>query len=131
MSENGIVRVPSAHDFPATVARLEAAIVDAGLTLMAKVDHAGNAARHELSLRPTTLFLFGSPKAGTPLMAAAASFGLDLPQKALVVAEDEGQVAVLYNDPAYLAARHGVDAEHPVLAKVVGVLATLAAKATS
>ena len=95
------------------------------LRLIAQVDHAAGAASVGLDLRPTIEVFFGNPKLGTPLMQVAPTVGIDLPQKILFIEEGDG-VRVLYNDPAYLAERHGLPADTPQLAVVGGALAKLA-----
>jgi uncharacterized protein (DUF302 family) len=105
---DGLVTVESDQEFDATVSRIEAAIEASPLTLVTTVDHAANAAAVDRDLPPTTLFLFGNPDAGTPLMQEGRSIAIDLPQK-LLVWEDDEQVLVVYNDPQYLADRHGLE----------------------
>ena len=103
-----IITKPSPYSVDVTVERIEAALRSHNLALFALVDHSGEAARVGLALRPTKLLIFGSPKAGTPLMVASPLLGLDLPLKALVWQDDAGQVYVSYNSTAYLAARHHI-----------------------
>jgi uncharacterized protein (DUF302 family) len=95
------------------------------LRLIAQVDHAAGAASVGLELRPTIEVFFGNPKLGTPLMQAAPTVGIDLPQKMLFIEEGDG-ARVLYNDPAYLAERHGLPADTPQLEVISGALAKLA-----
>lgn len=107
----GIVHRASPLSVAATVERLTEAIAGAGATLFAVIDHSGEAERAGLSLRDTKLLIFGNPRAGTPLMQAAPTVALDLPLKALVWAGDDGQVWMTFLDPAWLAARHHLDAD--------------------
>src|SRR5262249_37421464 len=79
-----------------------------GITVFARVDHAAGAKSVGLALRPTTLVIFGNPAAGTPLMQAAQTAGIDLPLKTLVWQDADGSVKVTYNDPAWIAARHAL-----------------------
>lgn len=88
--------------------KLEAVVKARGLTVFARIDHAAGAAKIGKSLRPTELLIFGNAQGGTPLMECVQSFGIDLPLKALVWADADGQTWVSYNDPAFLAQRHGV-----------------------
>jgi uncharacterized protein (DUF302 family) len=111
MAGSGLVQVSSRYSFEETVRRLEAAFAAKSLTVFAVIDHSGEAARIGLTMRPTKVLIFGSPKAGTPLMAAAPSLAIDLPLKALVAEDVAGKVSVTYNDPAYLKDRHGVSEE--------------------
>ena len=128
---NGLITQQSIHDLTTTHEKLESAIAEAGLTLMTVVDHQANAASVNLELRPTRLFIFGNPNAGTPLMQNAQSMAIDLPQKMLIWEDDAGVVFVTYNDPMYLAQRHGVTGMDEALTKISGVLASLATSATS
>lgn len=109
--DNGLVQVPSHYSAEETVRRLEAAFAAKGLQLFAVVDHSGEAEKVGLKMRPTTVVIFGSPKAGTPLMVAAPSLAIDLPLKALVAEDAEGKVSVTYNSSEYLKERHGVSDE--------------------
>src|ERR1700749_3053816 len=106
--ENGLLQVRSRNSVEETVRRLEAAFTAKGLQVFAVVDHSGEAEKVGLKMRPTKVVIFGSPKAGTPLMVAAPSLAIDLPLKALVAEDAPGKVSVTYNDPQYLKERHGV-----------------------
>ncbi|HWA79682.1 MAG TPA: DUF302 domain-containing protein [Acetobacteraceae bacterium] len=131
MSDNGLVTLQSAHNFVTTLARIEAALNARGITLFMRIDHAAGASGVGLSLRPTTLLLFGSPLAGTPLMQAAQTAGIDLPLKALIWQDAAGTVNLTYNDPEWIAARHalGEDAQKSVTVLAAGVQ-SLARQAT-
>jgi len=131
VSDNGLVTLQSTHDFVTTLARIEAALKARGITLFARVDHAAGANGAGLSLRPTMLLLFGNPAAGTPLMQAAQTAGIDLPLKMLVWRDAAGTVSLTYNDPEWIAARHalGEEAQKPVAALAAG-LQSLAREAT-
>ena len=109
--DNGLDRVPSHYSVEETVRRLEAAFAAKGLQVFAVVDHSGEAEKVGLKMRPTKVVIFGSPKAGTPLMVAAPSLAIDLPLKALVAEDAEGKVSVTYNSPEYLKQRHSVPEE--------------------
>ena len=107
-ADNGVVNVPSNHSVPETVDRLESMAKAKGLTVFARIDFSGDAARNALEMRPTQMLIFGNPKAGTPLMIATPSVAIDLPLKALAWQDASGQVWLSYNAPEYLGARHGV-----------------------
>src|SRR5271157_4249950 len=124
--EAGIVNVASHHSVEQTVARFEAILEARGVKLFALIDHSGEAEKAGLQMRPTKVLIFGSPKAGTPLMIAAPSVAIDLPLKILVWEDGEGKVWVAYNSPAYLQTRHGVP---PELVQNIAVVETLAVKA--
>jgi uncharacterized protein (DUF302 family) len=78
------------------------------MTIFARVDHAAGAAKIGKQLRPTELLVFGNPQGGTPFIECSQTVGIDLPLKALVWQDESGQVWIGYNDPAYIAQRHGV-----------------------
>jgi uncharacterized protein (DUF302 family) len=104
----GLVTKPSPYPVAETMDRMERAVKDRELVVIARVDHAAAAQKAGLTLRPTQLLIFGNPKAGTLLMQTAQSIGIDLPLKALVWEDDKGKVWIAFNDPSWLAARHGV-----------------------
>jgi len=105
---NGLVQLRSKNSVEEVVAQLEAMLLSKGIKLFAVVDHSGEAAKAGLTMPPTKLVIFGNPKAGTPVMLASPSVAIDLPLKILVAADSEGQTWISYNDPAYLAQRHGL-----------------------
>jgi uncharacterized protein (DUF302 family) len=128
---DGLVTLRSAHDFQTTLDRLLKALEVKGVTVFARIDHAAGAAGVGLPLRPTTLVIFGNPAAGTPLMQAEQTAGIDLPLKALVWQDAGGAVNLSYNDPAWIAARHAPGGEaKPAIAALGGALKAFAAQAT-
>ena len=104
---DGLIAVRSPYGAIETMNRLEATVKQRGLTVFARIDHAAGAAKVGKSLRPTELLIFGNPAGGTPLMECAQTAGIDLPLKALVWEDDASQVWLGFNDPAFLAQRHG------------------------
>jgi len=115
----GIKTRISSHSFEDTVDRLQELLVERGITLFCLVDHSGEAREVGLKMPPTKLLIFGSPKAGTPLMLAAPSLALDLPLKILIAQQPDGGVLLSWNDPAWLQQRHALPIEMlPVLAAV-------------
>jgi uncharacterized protein (DUF302 family) len=126
-ADNGIVSKPSNHSIDETVEKLKGILQAKGVTLFALVDHSGEAEKVGMKMRPTKLLIFGSPKAGTPLMQAAPSIAIDLPLKILVAEDEKGKVWVSYNSSAYLQQRHGLPQE---LLQNIAVVEVLAAKAT-
>lgn len=125
-ADNGIVNQPSNHSVDETVQRLKGILQTKGVTLFVLVDHSGEAEKAGMKMRPTKLLIFGSPKAGTPLMLAAPSSAIDLPLKILVWEDAGGKAWISYNSPAYLQERHGLPAE---LMPNISSLETLAAQA--
>ena len=104
----GLVKHESPHGPQETMDRLKRGVEDKGLKVFARIDHAEGAASVDQSLRPTELLVFGNPRGGTPFMQCAQTIGIDLPMKALVWKDGNGQVWLGYNDPAHIADRHGV-----------------------
>ncbi len=128
----GVVKVRSNNSFNKTVEKLETAIkANAALKIVAKIDHAANAKGTEIELRPTVLFIFGNPQMGTPLMAAAQTAALDLPQKMIVFEDEKGAVFVAFNDQAFIAKRHGIALDHLVVKTAATGLGNLAKAATT
>jgi len=126
--DKGIVDVASNYSVDQTVERLKGILDAKGVTLFALVDHSGEAAQAGMTMPPTKLLIFGSPKAGTPVMLAAPSIAIDLPLKILVWEDGGGKVWVSYNSPSYLQQRHGVPAELVPNIAVVEALANKAAQ---
>jgi uncharacterized protein (DUF302 family) len=125
---NGIVSNPSAHSVDETVEKLKGILQAKGVMLFALVDHSGEAAKAGLKMPPTKLLIFGSPKAGTPLMLASPSIAIDLPLKILVSEDTSGKVWVSYNSPAYLGERHNLP---PDLLQNIAVVEAVASNAAS
>ena len=123
---NGIVDKLSHHSVVDTVDKLKGILLSKGVMLFAIVDHSGEAEKVGMKMRPTKLLIFGSPKAGTPLMQAAPSIAIDLPLKILVWEDEQSKVWVSFNSPAYLQRRHGIP---PELLQNIAVVESLAAKA--
>lgn len=109
--ENGLVQIASHYSVDETVRRLHSAFEGKGLQVFSIVDHSGEAEKAGLKMPPTKVVIFGSPKAGTPLMLATPSLAIDLPLKALVAEDGDGKVWVTCNSPEYLQQRHGVPPE--------------------
>lgn len=130
-SGEGLVTTESAYGPDETFERLRGAVEsNESLTVLASVDHQANAESVDMDLRPTKLLIFGSPKAGTPLMQSAQTTGIDLPQKALVYEDASGKTYLAYNDPGYIAERHGITGADQQLDMISTVLESLATEAT-
>jgi uncharacterized protein (DUF302 family) len=125
-ADNGIIDKPSIHSVEQTVERLKDILHSKGVTLFVLVDHSGEAEKVGMKMRPTKLLIFGSPRAGTPLMLAAPNIALDLPLKILVWEDGQGKVWLSYNSPQYLMQRHDLP---PDLLPNIAVVEALAAKA--
>lgn len=127
--DDGMVRLRSTRDFPQTVRALDSALTARNLTVFARVDHAANASRVNMALRPTTLFIFGNPQVGTRLMQCEQTSAIDLPLKVLVWEDSTRAVWVSYVAPTQLAERHGLQACRATLDQVDTALASLASAA--
>ncbi|MGD8493724.1 MAG: DUF302 domain-containing protein [Desulfobacterales bacterium] len=129
-ADTGLMNVKSSHDVKTTADRLESVLKEKGMTVFLRVNHSEGARKVGKQLRPTELVIFGNPKVGAPLMQCGQTVGIDLPQKALIWQDEGGQVWLTYNDPQYLAKRHGIDGCKPVLDKVQNALKNFAQAAT-
>jgi uncharacterized protein (DUF302 family) len=107
---DGLTTIASSLGAKETMDRLEAEVKARGLTVFVRVDHAGGAAAVGLPLRPTELLIFGNARSGTPLMQANQVAGIDLPLKALVYEDPSGKVWLAYDNPSWIAQRHGLGA---------------------
>jgi len=110
--------------------RLQAEISAKGMKVFARIDHAAGAAEAGLELRPTELIIFGNARGGTPLMRSAQTVGIDLPLKALVWEDAAGTTWLSYNEPSWIAHRHGVANAEPVVSKMRGALSAMARRIT-
>ena len=126
-ADNGIINKASNHSVDQTVDKLKGILQAKGVTLFALIDHSGEAEKAGMKMRPTKLLIFGSPKAGTPLMLAAPSSAIDLPLKILVWEDNDGKVWTSYNSAAYLQQRHGFPLD---LVPNIAVVEKLAGAAT-
>jgi uncharacterized protein (DUF302 family) len=124
--DNGFISEPSNHSVDETAERLKDILQAKGVTLFALIDYSGEAEKIGMKMRPTKLLIFGSPRAGTPLMLAAPSTAIDLPLKILIWEDSEGRVWLSYNDLAYLKQRHSIPEE---LLQNIAAVQTLAVNA--
>ncbi len=127
-ANNGIVSRPSNHSVNEVVATLQTILQSKGVTLFSVIDHSGEAAKLGMRMPNTKLLIFGSPKAGTPIMLAAPTIALDLPLKILVAEDTAGQTWLSYNSSDYLRERHGVP---PNLVANIAVIETLVREAAA
>ena len=119
ISNNGITHLSSSDSVDEVLDRLLSLLKAKAITVFAVVDHSGEAAKVGLEMNATRLVIFGSPKAGTPLMVAAPDSALDLPLKILIAAGPDGTTRVSYNTPAYLQNRYGFTSE--LLGNIAGL----------
>jgi uncharacterized protein (DUF302 family) len=125
----GMITLQSAHPVAVTVDRLATALEAAGFRIFARVDHGAGARSVDMALPPTELLIFGKPRAGTVLMQAGRTVGIDLPLKYLVWEDAEGRVQLGWNDPAWMVARHGIAPKAPPVANIAGALRKIASEA--
>jgi uncharacterized protein (DUF302 family) len=130
MSENGLITLQSAFGAKETIDRLVSEVKAKGMAVFARIDHAAGASEAGLALRPTELLIFGNAKGGTPLMQAKQTIGIDLPLKALAWEDADGKVWLSYNEPEWLAQRHGESALKEVTGRLAAALAAVAKAAT-
>src|ERR1700678_3321889 len=121
----GLTTIQSSFGPKETMDRLEKDIAAHGMQVFARINHAALATQAGLTLRPTEVILFGNPRGGTPLMQANQTIGIDLPLKALVWQDAAGKNWVSYNEPEWLAKRHGVDGAERVIAAMGVALSDL------
>jgi uncharacterized protein (DUF302 family) len=132
MAADGLITVESSFEPKDTMNRLETEVKARGMTVFSRIDHAMGAAEVGLPLRPTELLIFGNARGGTPLMQSNQTTGIDLPLKALVWQDAAGSTWLSYNDPSWLAKRHGLGHEVDVaLGAVSAALSALARAATA
>jgi uncharacterized protein (DUF302 family) len=127
---DGLISIKSSHDVQRTADRLENTLRGKGMTVFIRINHAEGAQKVGKKLRPTELVVFGNPKVGTPLMQCSQSVAIDLPQKALIWEDEAGHVWLSYNDPRYLAKRHGITECLNVIKKIEKALSNFAHAAT-
>jgi len=121
----GLISISSRFGSKETMDRLEAAIRAKGMNMFARIDHAAGAAAVGLTLRPTELIIFGNACGGTPLMQSAQTVGIDLPLKALVWEDEVGKTWISYNEPGWIAQRHGVSNANLTVSKLTDLLSAM------
>ncbi len=115
MAAEGMISIKSDHGVKTTADRLVRELQAKGVTVFKRINHAEGAKSVGIVMRPTVLVIFGNPKSGTPLMMCQRSVAIDLPQKALIWEDSQGQTWLGYNDPYYLALRHQIKGcEQPI-----------------
>jgi uncharacterized protein (DUF302 family) len=129
-ADNGMISLKSSHDVKITADRLEKNLIAKGMMVFIRINHTEGAQKVGKKLRPTEVIIFGNPKVGTPLMQCGQSVAIDLPQKALIWEDEAGQVWLSYNDPKYLAKRHGIKDCVDVIKKIETTIGNFANAAT-
>lgn len=131
LAAEGVIDVKSNHSAKETAVRLETILMNKGMTVFNRIPHSASAAKVDVKLRNTELFIFGNPKVGSPLMKCQQSVAIDLPQKALIWEDASGQVWISYNDPRYLQKRHSISGCDEVISKIENALSAITKKAAT
>jgi uncharacterized protein (DUF302 family) len=131
MAADGLTTLRSSYGPKDTIERLEAEVKARGMTVFARIDHAAGAAAVGLTLRPTEVVIFGNANGGTPLMQSTQTVGIDLPLKALVWQDAAGSTWLSYNDPSWLAQRHGLGREVEATITAMTIMLGALAKAAT
>ncbi len=127
----GMVDVKSSFGVKETADRLESVLKEKGMTIFNRVNHSEAAKNVGVELRETELIIFGNPKVGSPLMKCQQSVAIDLPQKALIRKDSEGETWISYNNPKYLNKRHNFSNCEEVISKIEKALAGIAKAAAT
>ena len=128
--EQGLVNKKSQFSVKVTLDRLEDVLRKKGITIVTRWSHHAGAKKAAIPLRPTELLIFGNPKMGSHFFTSQQTAGIDLPMKALAWKDKKGQVWLTYNDPMYIANRHGIDNRPAIVKKMTGALNNLTNAAT-
>jgi uncharacterized protein (DUF302 family) len=131
MAAHGLTTIRSSYGPEETMNRFEAEVRARGMTAFAHIDHAAGAAAVGLSLRPTELLIFGNARGGTPLMELVQTAGIDLPMKALVWQDASGVTWLSYNNPTWIAKRHGLHSEAGAAVRVLTAALTQMARSAT
>jgi uncharacterized protein (DUF302 family) len=127
----GLTSIQSSFGPKATMDRLDAEISAREMIVFARIDHAAGAAEVGLTLRPTELIIFGNARGGTPLMQSVQTVGIDLPLKLLVWQDAQGKTWISYNEPGWIAQRHGIADAQAVVNKMADLLSAISRKAAA
>lgn len=129
--DSGLVNKKSAHTAKATIDRLQSLLKQKGITVALRWSHSDRAKAAGIELRPTELIIFGNPKLGSHMFTSKQSAGIDLPMKVLAWEDEQGQTWVAYNEPGYLARRHGIKDRAEIINKMSAALQQLTDKAAA
>jgi uncharacterized protein (DUF302 family) len=128
--DNGMISKKSNFSVKVTLDRLENVLRKKGITIVTRWSHHAGAKKAGIDLRPTELLIFGNPKMGSHFFTSNQTAGIDLPMKALAWKDEKGQVWLTYNDPVYIANRHGINDRPAIVKKMTGALNNLTNAAT-
>lgn len=129
--DTGMVTKKSAHSARVTIDRLEKILNAKGLTVAMRWSHSDRAAGTDIDLRPTELIIFGNPRLGSHLFTSRQTAGIDLPMKALAWEDEHGKTWLTYNDPGYIARRHGIEDRPEIIKIMTGALQQITDKAVT
>jgi uncharacterized protein (DUF302 family) len=124
-SDDGIVRIKSAYSMPETIKRIKKDVADKGIMFFDEIDQSKLAADAGVTLRPSTLIVFGNPPLGTLFLTSNPSAGLDWPVRVLVYQDEKGDVWVNYTDFTWIAHRHGIMDRDEAFKKASEVIAAI------
>jgi uncharacterized protein (DUF302 family) len=123
--DDGIVRIKSAYSMPETIKRLKKDVADKGIMFFNEIDQSKLAADAGVTLRPSTLLVFGNPPLGTLFLTSNPAAGLDWPVRLLVYQDEKDDIWVLYTDFTWIAHRHGIMDRDEAFAKASDVIASI------
>jgi uncharacterized protein (DUF302 family) len=123
--DDGIVRIKSAYSMPETIKRIKKDVADKGIMFFDEIDQSKLAADAGVTLRPSTLIVFGNPPLGTLFLTSNPSAGLDWPVRVLVYQDEKGDVWVNYTDFTWIAHRHGIMDRDDAFKKATEVIASI------
>jgi uncharacterized protein (DUF302 family) len=109
--DDGVVRVKSAYGMQETIVRLKKDVAAKGIQFFGEIDQTALAAKAGITIRPSTLLLFGNPPLGTLFVQSKPEAGIDWPVRLLVQQDAQGNVWAIYTDFGWIARRHGVTGE--------------------
>jgi len=128
--DNGLISKKSKYSVDETLDRLEKVLKEKGISVALRWNHSEKGKKVGIPLRPTSLLIFGNPKLGTNFFTSKQTSGIDLPLKALAWQDEKGQVWLTYNDPSYIAKRHGITDRPEIVKKMTGALDKFTSAAT-
>lgn len=131
MADDGLITKKSFYSVTTTIDRLENLLIKKGITIVTRWSHHQSAKKVGIDLRPTELLIFGNPKLGSHFFTSNQTAGIDLPMKALAWQDENGQVWLSYNDPAYIARRHNIQDREEIKAKMQTALDKLTSAAVT
>lgn len=120
--DQGMINKKSNFSVKVTIDRLENVLRKKGITIVTRWSHHAGAKKAGIALRPTELLIFGNPKMGSHFFTSNQTAGIDLPMKALAWKDKKGQVWLTYNNPTYIANRHGINNRPAIVKKMTGAL---------